>query len=488
MKRIAVISAPLFTCASLCFGMAGAPSPLAFAASAERPNVLMIAIDDLNDWIAPMAGHPQALTPNFDRLAKRSTLFMNAHVQAPLCGPSRASFFTGLYPSTSGIYLHIADEDIRRSNEATRQAIFLPEYLAEHGYTTMGIGKLLHSGGEEMFQEFGGAFGFGPFPAGWPEQRFRYHNEWTSTDWGAYPEKDELMPDYKVASWVIERLQRDYDQPFFLAGGFYRPHVPWYVPQQWFDLFPLESIATPPYNPNDWLDLPNISRIIHDMPATPSTEWLIENDKWKEVVQAYLACVAFVDHQLGRILDALESSPYNDNTIIVLWSDHGYHLGEKNIVAKMSLWEESSRAPLFIGGPGLNGGQVTHQPVEMAAIYPTLLEMLGLPANPQVDSVSLLPLLQDPTAKWEHPARTFWGQNNTAVRTQRYRYILYEDGSEELYDHTLDPQEWSNLAGHGVYRELKDHLRGYIPTPQYELTPVNFFQWNDYWRNKTQGF
>lgn len=252
--------------------------------------------------------------------------------------------------------------------------------------------------------------------------------------------------------------------------------------------FPLETIETPPYNPNDWLDLPEISQIIHQMPPTPSTEWLIEQDTWQEVVQAYLACVAFVDHQLGRILDALEASPYNDNTIVVLWSDHGYHLGEKNIVAKMTLWEESSRAPLFIGGPGLPGGQVSHRPVEMAAIYPTLLEMLGLPANPAVDGVSILPLLHDPQAEWPHVARLFWGPGNTAIRTDRYRYIRYEDGSEELYDHSLDPQEWSNLAGHGIYRELKDALRQHIPTDPYELTPVNYFQWNDYWRAKTEGF
>lgn len=486
MKR-RMNSLPVFSALVGASGLAAAGSSVPAAqASPVRPNVLMIAVDDLNGWIAPMGGHPQARTPNFDRLAQRTTLFANAHAQAPLCGPSRASFFTGLYPSTSGIYLHVADEEIRKSNEASRTAIFLPEALSRHGYKTMGIGKLLHSGGEEMFDEFGGAFHFGPFPDGWPERRFRYEHEWTSTDWGAFPERDELMPDYEVASFVVERLGREYEQPFFLAGGFYRPHVPWYVPQKWFDLFPLETIITPPYNPNDWVDLPPISRMIHEMPATPSTEWLIERDLWREVVQAYLACVAFVDHQLGRILDALEASPYNDNTIIVLWSDHGYHLGEKNIVAKMTLWEESSNAPLFIGGPGLSGGQVSHRPVEMASVYPTLLEMLGLPPNPANDAVSLTPLLRNPDAEWEHPARSFWGPGNTSIRTDRYRYILYEDGLEELYDHFLDPQEWSNLAGQGVFRELKNELRRHIPSPQAEMTSVNFFQWNDYWRAKTE--
>lgn len=238
MKHTKNLISTLLGATTLCAALTASSSIRATTVPAERPKVLMIAVDDLNDWIGPMAGHPQAKTPNFDRLAERTTLFMNAHVQAPLCGPSRASFFTGLYPSTSGIYLHIADEDIRRSNQATQQAIYLPEYLKQYGYKTMGMGKLLHSGGEAMFDEFGGAFDHGPLPEGWPEKRFRYEHLWTSTDWGAFPDKDELMPDYKVASFVVERLQQEHSQPFFLAGGFYRPHVPWYVPQKWFDLFP----------------------------------------------------------------------------------------------------------------------------------------------------------------------------------------------------------------------------------------------------------
>lgn len=461
--------------------------PVAVSVQARQtapPNILFIAVDDLNDWVSPLKGHPQTITPNFDRLTESGTRFTNAHCQAPLCGPSRASLFTGLTPATTGIYLHIDDNRIRNASGPAHRSTFLTEWFEANGYTTMGAGKLLHQGaGANLLQQWGGHSSHGPRPS----ENFKYESGGTSTDWGAYPQRDSLMPDHRVASYGVEQLNRSHDKPFFLALGFNRPHVPFYVPQKWFDRIDLETVETPPYLENDLDDAPAISRTIHNMPPTPETEWLIERDYWKEVVQAYLACVAFVDHQLGRVLDALEASEHADNTIIVLWSDHGYHLGEKNIVAKMTVYEESTRVPLIFAGPGIAVNATSTRPVGLIDIYPTLLELAGLPANPTNEGRSLVPLLQDPEAEWEYPALTYWGRNNTAVRTERYRYIRYEDGSEELYDRRSDPNEWNNIADDPATAAIRARLRQHIPASQAPLSAESHFGWNSYWRQKTNA-
>lgn len=447
-----------------------------------RPNILMIAADDLNDWVSPLGGHPQTITPNFDRLAEMGTRFTNAHCQAPLCGPSRASIFTGLYPSTTGIYVHVKDTEIKQTHPAARDAAFMTHYFKQHGYATMGAGKLLHNGaGAGLLDSYGGYKEFGPRPA----SKMNYDSNGTSTDWGAYPDSDFQMPDYHVAEFAVQQLQKEHDKPFFLAIGFNRPHVPWHVPQKWFDRIDLELIELPPYLEDDLDDAPAISRLIHDMEPMPKTQWLIDNGIWKEMLQAYLACVTFVDHQLGRVMDALEQSPYADNTVIVLWSDHGYHLGEKNIVSKMSLYEESSRVPLIFAGPGVQQAGICNRPAGLIDLYPTLVELAGLPQNPANEGRSLAPLLKDPAAGWEYPALTFWGQDNTAVRTERYRYIRYEDGSEELYDHSNDPNEWHNLASSPDTQAIRKRLAGFIPGDQQPMSRLCQFPFNAYWREKT---
>lgn len=416
----------------------------------SSPNVLFLAIDDLNTWLGCMDGHPNAKTPNLDRLAARGTLFTNAHCQAPICGPSRASLMTGLRPSTTGIYGQINDQKIRQADSLLSDVIFLPQYFQQAGYKTMGKGKLFHHFAPEgVFEERGGRVGgFGPKP----EKRFRYDPEWfgkppgTQTDWGVYPEKDEDMIDYQTAQWAIERLQQEHDRPFFLAAGFIRPHVPFYAPQRWFDLHPLDSIQLPPYLMDDQKDIPEISTQLHEILQMPTTEWAKEQDEWKAIVQAYLACISFVDHYVGQVLDALDASPYADNTIVVVWSDHGYHLGEKNRFAKHSLWEEATRVPLIFAGPGIGVDETCNRPVELLDLYPTLLDLCGLPPNNQNEGQSIRPLLLDPMAGWTKSAITTYGRNNHSVRTEQHRYIQFEDGSQEFYDHTQDPNEWDNLA------------------------------------------
>ena len=436
-----------------------------------KPNVLFIAVDDLNNWISPIQNFSNVKTPNFDRLAKMGVTFTNAHVQAPLCGPSRASIMTGLRPSTTGIYGMAPDNKIRRPEDpVTKDIKFLPEYFRDNGYHTMGIGKLFHiHAPKNVFDESGGRVkGFGPYP----KKRFVWdgfgkgikgtHGR-TSTDWGAFPENDTLMPDHQSVNWVAERLNRNYDKPFFMGLGFLRVHVPLYVPQKWFDLYPLEDIETPPYKSDDLNDIPNVGMQINDLPMMPSTEWAKETGNWKKIVQAYLACISYVDYELGRVLDALESSKYADNTVIVLWSDHGYRLGEKGTFAKHALWETATKAPLIFAGPNLPKDKKIDAPVEMLSIYPTLLELSGLPAYKRNEGVSLVTMMQKGEGIEEAKAITTFGMNNHAIKKDGFRYIQYEDGTQELYDHSVDPNEWKNEASNPKYTGKIEELKTYLP-------------------------
>ncbi len=247
------------------------PAP---APEPEQRNVVMIIVDDLNDWVGAMGGHPDTKTPNMDKLASQGTLFMNAHATAAICGPSRASVMTGLRPSTSGIYGQLSDRNIKKASAATENITFMTEYFAQHGYKTMGIGKIFHNGAPEgSFEEYGGRIkGFGPHP----EDEFVWDSDRTNTDWGVFPEKDEDMIDYKSAVWAKERLAEKHDRPFFLAVGMIRPHAPWYAPQKWFDMHPPEQLTMPPYLKDDLDDVPQISRDLHEVPMMPTTEWAIE--------------------------------------------------------------------------------------------------------------------------------------------------------------------------------------------------------------------
>lgn len=441
------------------------------ASQPEKPNVLFIAVDDLNNWITPIDNYSNAKTPNFDRLAQMGVTFTNAHCQAPLCGPSRASLMSGLRPSTTGIYGMTPDNKIRREeNSATKGITFLPEYFENNGYHTMGIGKLFHiHAPDSLFNESGGRVkGFGPYP----KKRFVWdgfgkgmkgtHGR-TSTDWGAFPENDTLMPDHKSVNWVVERLNRKYNKPFFMGLGFLRVHVPLYVPQKWFDLHPLESIKTPPYLSDDLNDIPSVGMKINDLPMMPSTEWAIESGEWKKIIQAYLACMSYVDYELGRVLDALESSDYADNTIIVLWSDHGYRLGEKGTFAKHALWETATKAPLLFAGPNVPKGKKIDAPVEMLSIYPTLLELSGLPAYNRNEGISLAPMMNDKYKKEGVYAISTFGMNNHTIKMDGYRYIQYEDGTQEFYDHSSDPNEWCNEASNPKYKSKIEELKALLP-------------------------
>jgi arylsulfatase A-like enzyme len=462
-------------------------------ADETKPNVLFIVVDDMNDWVGCLDGHPQSKTPNMDRLAACGVLFTNAHCQGPICGPSRASLFSGFYPHTTGLYQQPNGEPME-ADEKFFKGHLMPEYFAQHGYETFAVGKTTHGYRPVVaFDHYGGNFeGSGPKPPN--KHRFNYHLPdvpWTGTqtDWGAFPDVDEKMPDFKSADWAIQTLNQPHQKPFFLAVGFHRPHVPFYVPQKWFDQFPLDEIKLPSVQNDDLDDVPEIGRLVHEMPKYPKLAFLQanKNEQFRKCVQAYLACNMFVDHQVGRVIDALEKSDYADNTVIVLFSDHGYHLGEKNRVSKHSLWEESTRVPMMFV-PNRNSkvtraaaGTHSSKPVELLDIYPTLTELCGLPAKTSNEGRSLVPLMDDPETEWKFAALTTYARKCHALRSDRYRYIRYEDGSEELYDHEIDPEEWDNVAGEPEFAELVMRFRFELPkqdAPYHPATkkgPVN--QW-----------
>lgn len=456
----------LLTLSILTYACANKTQP----AQTPPPNVLMISVDDLNTWLGCMGGYSNTKTPNMDKLASDGVLFTNAHCQAPLCGPSRTSIMAGLRPSTTGIYGMIHDNAIKGSNPSTDSVVFMPEFFREQGYHTMVVGKVFHSHAPDgVFDESGGrAKGFGPYApkklkwSGRAPKDMKGYGR-TNTDWGAYPACDTMMPDHHSADWAIERLNRKHDKPFFMAVGFLRPHVPFYVPQKWFDKHPIEGIQVAPYKADDMDDIPSIGLKINDLPMMPSTEYAIESGEWKNIIQAYLACISYVDYEVGRVLSALENSDYANNTVVVLWSDHGYRMGEKGTFAKHALWEPATNAPLMFSAPNLPKGQVVNSPAEMLAIYPTLLDLCGLPAYEGNEGISLLPVMLDPTKGKDDVAITTFGWNNHSVRSTDFRYICYEDGGEELYDHRQDPNEWTNIASDPKYADVKAQLKAQLP-------------------------
>lgn len=443
--------------------MAGLLSP-ALATSADAPNVLFIAIDDQNDWIGCLDGHPQIKTPNIDRLAKRGTLFTNAHCQSPLCNPSRSSLMTGLRPSTTGIYgLKPGIRDV----ETTRDQVTLSQTFTQSSYHTYTCGKIYHDGSikpkdrDREFSTWGPAPGIGRVPtpiAKLPPPRHPL------MDWGVYPGAETELGDYQIATAAVGALKdAPKDKPFFIACGFRLPHVPLFATQKWFDLYPDDTLEMPPVKEGDRDDTPLFSWFLHWVLPEPRLSLLKRVNEWRPMVRAYLASTSFVDSQVGRVLDALDKTGRAENTIIVLWSDHGWHLGEKAISGKNTLWDRSTRVPLIFAGPGITAGAKCNRPAELLDIFPTLLEMTGKPARRDLEGHSLVPQMKDALAARKWPAITTHNQGNHGIRTEMWRYIRYADGSEELYDMEKDPNEWTNLAADEKYVAVKEELRKWLP-------------------------
>lgn len=436
--------------------------PERLAAAGGRRNVLFIAIDDLNDWTGCLGGYPGAKTPNLDRLASSGVLFTNAHCAAPLCNPSRAALMTGIRPSTSGVY---ANHEPFNDSPVLAGSTTIPAHFKAHGYRTLASGKIYHGAcpDPESWDDYWPSCGQirpeDPLPEGRPLNGIPGTRHF---DWGPLDVPPQRMGDSQVADRISGHLESRHDDPFFLACGFFKPHLPWYVPGEYFDRHPLESIVLPQVRADDLEDVSEFARRI----ANPGGDHarVTGHAQWREAVRGYLACISFMDDCLGRVIDTLERSAYLDNTIVVLWADHGWHLGEKLHWRKFTLWEEATRNALLIRAPGMEGnGKTCGAPVSLIDIYPTLNELCGLPSIPVHEGRSLMPLLNDPEAEWERPSLTTYGRGNHSLRSRRWRYTRYHDGSEELYDHSTDPNEWTNLAGDPQYSAVRAELARWLP-------------------------
>ncbi|MGB7345873.1 MAG: sulfatase-like hydrolase/transferase [Pirellulaceae bacterium] len=456
----------------------------AFGSESNQPNVLFISVDDLNDWIGCLGGHPQASTPHIDRLAASGMLFTNAHCPAPACNPSRSAIMTGISPHVSGLY-----DNRQKMREILPDAELMPKYFSRHGYWSSGSGKILHYfiDAPSWDEYFPAKETEDPFPRTmYPKNRpvnLPVGGPWQykETDWAALDATDqEYGGDYLVSEYVGEQLSRTHDQPFFLACGIYRPHEPWFVPKKYFDAFPLDEIQLPPgYNADDLDDLPPAGKSHGPNRYFPHIQ---AHGQWKAAIQGYLASIAFADAMVGRVIDALQSGPNRDNTVVVLWSDHGWHLGEKQHWQKYTAWRICTRVPLIIraptGTPGLPDGTkpgvTCDAPVNLLSLFPTLTDLAGLPSQAHHDGPSLLPLLNDPAAEWSHVSITHLGKpGNFGLSANRWRMIQYDNGDNELYDIQSDRYEWTNLADQPQHTEQLAKLRALAPTDFAKFIPAS---------------
>jgi arylsulfatase A-like enzyme len=440
----------------------------------KRPNVLLIMVDDLNDWVGCMNGHPNALTPNIDRLAEQGMLFTNAHAAAPICSPSRTALLSGVAPYRSGVYMNA---DGWHMSKELAGIDFLPLHFRNNGYHTMMGGKIFHSRPVNLDEAFDENVGnFGGINANLVSKEYTYPFEELygiyhyAAHWGPLdkPESDQLS-DQKIAAWAIEKLDQHYEKPFFLSVGFYRPHVPLTAPREFYDRFKNEKTHFPPIKEHDLDDVPFLGQQIalggYQETQNGHYKQFTERGLQMDYILNYLASTSFVDAKIGSVLDALGNSQYKDNTVVILVSDNGWSLGQQTHFEKWTLWETTTKVPLIVRYPGMsNQGKKSASPVNLLDIFPTLISMCGLPLpDHTLDGQSLVPLLENPDIVSEKPSIITLGQGNHSARDQHWRYIRYADGSEELYNHRKDPSEWNNLAGKKQYKKTIQALAKWLP-------------------------
>jgi arylsulfatase A-like enzyme len=368
---------------------------------------------------------------------------------------------TGRRPSSTGVY---TNNQPYHGSKVLGNAVTLNQHFKNSGYLTLGCGKIYH-GVQGPFADTKGWDDYGKVrdsmvlpgepPLSGPSAQAHF-------DWGATTSGDDAMLDYKTAEWVSQQLQKKRDQPLFLACGIFRPHLPWYVPKKYFDMHPLDSIQLPVVKEDDLDDVPAIGRQFAR--AGGDHARVTKADAWKKGVQAYLAAITFADAMVGRVLRAVETGPYANDMSVVLWSDHGWHLGEKLHWRKFTLWERSTRNVLMFDAPGVTKpGATCDRTVSMMDIYPTLMDLTGLKAPGPQEGESITRWLQNPAAPKRTPALTTYMLGNHAVRSDRWRYIRYKDGAEELYDRTKDPNEWTNIAARPELAAVKKELSQWLP-------------------------
>jgi len=445
----------------------------------ERPDIVFIIVDDLNDWIGALGGHPDAISPNMDGLAARGMLFTQAYCNSPQCRPSRTSLNHGVYPFRTGTYFNA-----EAKNETAITTPTMQEFFSANGYRVASGGKVFHGGpgnhGDSLLMR--------PADPEPPAGEDNFGAMKPPNDGYALDVPDQAMGDYKVADWAIDQWAGTQEKPLFMSVGFFRPHRPLQVPQHYFESFPLDSIKRPAEpTADDWSDMPDFARRLarthahkplHD--GLSDHEYMVEYEQWDATIQAYQASIKFVDRQIGRFLDALKKNPRGRETIIMLVSDHGWHLGEKKHWCKGAIWEQTTHIPFIVQAPGINPGSISTQPVSLIDVFPSLVDLAGLPLPKFLDGTSIKPQLADPSQP-RPPAISSYGEGNTAIRTERWRYIRYEDGSEELYDHSVDPHEWTNLAANPAHTQTKQTLAQFIPKNQHPGLKVQ--DWYDEFQN-----
>jgi arylsulfatase A-like enzyme len=421
---------------------------------AGPPDVLFLSFDDLAPWVPPFGGYAGPLhLPNFERLAARATAFTNAQAQGVSCKCSRASALTGLWPETVGI---LGEEGVGELRDFAPDVTTLPAHFRANGYRALGYGKVLHQ----------------PDPISWDHEEFFWHDPDPPRrplsgvafpyyfDWGAIDLPASFMGDHRKAAAALEAWRAPREQPLFRGRGIVKPHTPWIVPRDYFERIAPASVVMPEAPPDDLDDIPAFAR--EHIPGVGYQKRLDEYHAARSALRAYLACVSYCDDLLGMVLDELDRQRAWDHTILVVWSDHGLHFGEKGRWQKFTLWEESTRVPLLVHAPGVSqAGARCTRPVGLIDLFPTLAELCGLPPAPDLAGESLVPLLRDPGAPRTRPAFTTWIHSH-AVRSERWRYIRYQDGSEELYDHEADPHEWRNLAAAPGDAAAKAELAGWL--------------------------
>ena len=470
----------------------------AVAQAGERPNVLLVLADDLNDWVGSLSGRPDARTPNIDRLASQGILFREAYAASPKCNPSRTALLLGLRPSTTGIY-----DNGHWWRPHLPEAVSLQEAFRQAGYAVAGAGKIFHH-----------TAGFNP-PHLWDDYfALQFDDPWDRVgsaypqvaptraphghplagivpfrhelDWGPLPIDEDEYGDSRTVDWAARFLAQPRETPFLLAVGLFHPHLPWYAPARYFEAFPPNEALLPSVPDDDLVDVPPEGRRLAQVGAVVFRK-IRDGGKWAQAVAAYAANIAFADALVGRLVEALDASPHARNTVVVFASDHGFHLGEKSHWYKSTLWERATHVPLVVRGPGIEPGRVCDRPVSLLDLYPTLLDLAGLPPRPALEGSSFRGLLQDPEAEPGRHAIVTYLRGNDAVRRGKWLYIRYRDGGEELYDREEDPEELTNLAGRKNLQDTVRKLRELLPAESAPPAPpksryvfdADAYTWNE---------
>ena len=480
------------------------------AAIPQQPNILFISVDDLNNWIEPLGGHRQAKTPNLLKFSEQSVNFTNAYCASPSCNPSRTALMTGKHPYVTGLYKNPQIWRHVLPNEVT-----LGEYFKQAGYWVGGAGKIFHNNMPDprsWNDYYPSKIKHMPeyyLPAYDPVSKSKYFTKtdneireddpkgvtfnmpvfkkmYIAFDFKELPFKTEETGDYSSVKWVCDQLEKKHKKPFFLACGLYRPHLPWYVPEEFYKKFPLESVQLPEINKHDLDDLPDTARTIA-VRAGNYHKHVTEAGLWKKAVQGYLASINYADELVGQLLNTLAESDYADNTIVVIFSDHGWQLGEKQHWRKFALWQNVINTVLMVKVPkgtaglpsGTQNGTACHRNVSLVDIFPTLTELCRLDPKDGITGNSLAPLLRDPSVKWDYPVITSLGDNHYSIVKDHWHYINYDGSEEELYNLKKDPQEWHNLAADASYKNIKQQLKKIIPQDRHELVKTAPIRWAD---------